>query len=207
MAPPAVSSLLAPPFCWGCRGPSSRREPLCRRCRATLRPASPGPALVGGVECWAAVAYEGAARELVRGLKFRGAQRLAAAMAARVTATAPEGFLAGTLVPVPLHPARLRRRGFNQAALLAAELGRRGGFEVSDCLERRGSAGTQARRRRGERIARPAEIRVRGAPPERVLLVDDVVTTGATLAACADALRKGGACGVRAVAFAKTLAR
>jgi ComF family protein len=140
-------------------------------------------------------------------------------MAAQIVANAPSALLAqapsepllgSTLVPVPLHPRRLRSRGYNQAAAIAEALARRAGLEVVDCLARTGAALTQVGRDRVERRAGPAgEIRVREAPavPRRVLLVDDVVTTGATLAACRASLVGSGAVEVAALAFARTLGR
>lgn len=164
------------------------------------------------------MAYSGPARALVSALKFRGAVGVADAMAAQIAANAPPWLLAGvTLVPVPLHPRRLRSRGYNQAAAIAAALADRTGRPVADCLLRRGPPVTQVGRHRAERRAGPAgsiEIRAgrspdRGLapPPGRVLLVDDVVTTGATLAACQNALREAGTSEFGAVVFARTLGR
>jgi ComF family protein len=164
------------------------------------------------MEAFAPLAYEGAARELVRALKYRGAAALASTMAAQIAANAPGEMLRAeaAFVPVPLHPARRRRRGFNQAALLAAALAERTGVAVEDCLERAGRGRAQVGRGRAERIAGPgADVRL--APgaraPPRAVLVDDVITTGATLAACARALRAGGCREVVALAYARTLAR
>ena len=226
-----LARLLAPPLCWGCGGPVGRDEPLCLDCRRTLRHLAPEPVDLAGIATWAPVAYEGAARELVRGLKFRGAMALADPMAALIVANAPEEFLprAGgdraeaeasatsrgpldarppALVPVPLHPARRRRRGFNQAEVLAQALARRTGIAVADRLTRRGPAGTQVGRPRPERLAAPPG-RIRAAVPirARAIVVDDVATTGSTLAACAQALRAAGAGETRAVTFARTLGR
>jgi predicted amidophosphoribosyltransferase len=120
------------------------------------------------------------------------------------------GRVAGrpVLVPVPLHPRRLRRRGYNQAALIAHALARRAGLEVADCLARSGSAATQVGRGRVERRAGPAGSVVLGAPaPDRAVLVDDVATTGATLAVCAAALRAAGSVDVAALVFARTIGR
>ena len=122
-----VASMLVPPLCWGCGGVARRREPLCAGCRRLLRRLGPDPVLLCGVPVWAPVAYSGPARDLVRALKFRGATAVADAMAAQIAANAPAALLAGVLVPVPLHPRRLRRRGYNQAALIADALARRAG--------------------------------------------------------------------------------
>jgi ComF family protein len=201
--------LLAPPLCWGCSGPARRGDALCRACRALLHRLSAEPVWLCGTRVWAPVAYSGPARDLVGALKFRGAVGVADAMAAQIAANAPSELLAGvTLVPVPLHARRLRSRGYNQAAAIAAALGRRAGLEVADFLVRTGPAATQVGRHREQRRAGPAgAIEVRGAVPARVLLVDDVVTTGATLAACRNALRAAGTSEIAAVVFARTLGR
>lgn len=208
--------MLVPPLCWGCGGLARRGEPLCARCRRLLRRLAPEPLTLGGVPTWAPLAYEGPARELVRALKFRGAARVSEAMAAQIAANAPAGLLGGTpagdarmLVPVPLQPARRRRRGYNQALLLAEALSARTALPVADCLERSGSAESQVGRGRSERRGGPpGAVSFQGAEaPERALLVDDVVTTGGTLAACAAALRAAGSGEVAALAFARTLGR
>jgi len=164
--------------------------------------------VLSGVTVWAPLAYAGPARDLVRALKFRGATAVADAMAAQMAANAPMSMLEGALVPVPLHPRRLRRRGYNQAALIADALSRRTGLEVADCLRRAGAAATQLGRDRRERRLGPVgSITVRAAAPARAVLVDDVATTGATLAACAAALRVAGPIEVAALVFARTIGR
>jgi ComF family protein len=218
-----LTRLLAPPLCWGCGCPARLDEPLCLGCRRTLRHLGREPVPLAGIEIWAPVAYEGAARELVRGLKFRGAIALADAMAALITANAPGEVLPRAvelpstepprsqpraLVPVPLHPARRRQRGFNQAGILAEALARRTGLAVADRLTRSGAAGTQVGRARPARLAAaPGSIQAHAPIPARAVLVDDVATTGSTLAACARALRAEGALEVRALTFARTLGR
>jgi ComF family protein len=117
---------------------------------------------------------------------------------------APAG--GSVLVPVPLGPARLRERGFNQSALLARELGRRWGLPVADALARvregpdqRGAPrSARTRQAAGAFAARPGL-----AAPRTAVLVDDVHTTGATLAACARALRRAGVERVGAVCVAR----
>lgn len=214
----ALGGVLAPPLCWGCGGPARRGEPLCSGCRGSLHRLASEPVWLSGVRVWAPLAYTGPARDLVRALKFRGALALADAMAAQMVANAPRGWLDGaTLVPVPLHPRRLRSRGYNQAAVIAHALARRAGLPVADCLVRTGPALTQVGRHRAERRAGPpGATTVRGAgvagprdpcAPARALLVDDVVTTGATLGACWAALAAAGSVEIAAVVFARTLGR
>jgi ComF family protein len=205
----ALLSIVAPPLCWSCQRDARPGEALCLGCRAALRWLGPEPVRLSGVEVWAPVAYEGPARELVRALKFRGASGVAEAMSAAVAAGVPPALLEGReLVPVPLHRAQQRRRGFNQAARLAEALGERAGLAVADCLERRGPVLTQVGRGAAERRAGPlGEVRAVGAAPARALLVDDVVTTGATLAACAAALRAAGSREIAAVAYCRTVGR
>jgi predicted amidophosphoribosyltransferase len=160
------------------------------------------------VPVWAAVSYEGAARALVRTLKFGGAVRLVDAMAAQMAANAPPGLLDdAALVAVPTHPHRLRTRGFDHADGLARVLHRRldaaflvGWLERVDAGARQVGAGRAGRRARGRMVVRAR----RGVPPV-VALVDDVHTTGATLDACARALREAGAERVVAITYTRTL--
>jgi ComF family protein len=203
-----LPSMLVPPLCWSCAGVARRGEPLCLGCLRLLRRLGPEPVVLSGVRAWAPVAYAGPARALVGALKFRGATGVADAMAAQMAANAPTSMLSDALVPVPLHPRRRRRRGYNQAALIAAALARRTGLEVADCLRRGGSAVTQVGRDRRERRLGPAgSIELRKAPPGPVVLVDDVATTGATLAACAAVLRAAGSLEVAGLVFARTIGR
>jgi ComF family protein len=197
---------VAPPDCAACGAWAGAAEPLCRVCRSQLQWL--GGEAVDGV--WAPVAYAGPARDVVATLKFRGAVRAADAMAAAIAAGAPPGWLdaGATLVPVPLHPVRRRGRGFNQAERIARAIARRTGLPVTNVLARAGPRATQMGRGRAERLAGIAgSIAPVGAAPPRAVLVDDVVTTGATLAACRAALHEGGALEVRAVAYARTPGR
>jgi ComF family protein len=209
--------LVAPPLCWGCGDAVRSGGPICGRCRAGLRWLEPRPVEAGGVPVWAPVAYDGAARALVAGLKFRGASGLADAMAAQVAAGAPAGWLEHpadrgppALVPVPLHPARQRRRGFNQAESLARAVAKRTGLPVARCLCRDGPRTPQVGRGRVERLSGVCgaiELRRGHESPARAIIVDDVITTGATVAACAAALRAAGGRELAAIAYARTPAR
>jgi predicted amidophosphoribosyltransferase len=129
-------------------------------------------------------------------------------MAAQMAATAPPGtWEAVALVPVPADPLRRRRRGIDHAGRLAAQLGPRCGLPVVRALERRPAlgGGRQAGRSRRARLRADVGVRTRGPAPATAVLVDDVHTSGATLHACALALREAGAASVRAVTYARTL--
>jgi predicted amidophosphoribosyltransferase len=218
-------SVLAPPSCHGCGGPvPAAREPLCPGCRVALpwlggrrceRCGLPGrcaggcPLAGGALECaWAPVAHDGPARALVHALKFRGALRVADLMAAQMAAGAPAGLLVApvVLVPVPTHPARVRRRGFDHAERLAGALSARTGRPALAALVRGGRATRQLGAGRSERrAAGRLAFEAREPAPGDAVLVDDVHTTGATLEACALALRRAGAHRVRAVTYARAL--
>src|SRR4051812_42507075 len=206
--------LLAPPLCAGCGASAGSLEPFCSACRAELRwLGRDAVEAAGGLRAWAPLAYEGPARGAVRALKFKGATRAAQAMAAQMAATAPPGWLEppAALVPVPLHPSRARRRGYNQAERLATALAERTRLPVHDCLERAGPRATQVGRDRAQRLSGiSGTVRLavaRAPPPPHAVLLDDVITTGATLAACAAVLRQHGSAHVVAVAYARTPGR
>ena len=173
-----------------------------------------------GLAVWAPVAYEGPAGELVKALKFHGATAIASEMAALIVANAPERMLAGgpapeallaagpALVPVPLHPGRRRSRAFNQAEAIAAAIAARTGLPLAVCLARAGPDRRQVGRGRAARLqGLSRSITATDRAPREAVLIDDVVTTGATLAACAAALRAAGSTDVRAVVFARTAGR
>ena len=175
---------------------------VCGRCRRGLSPFARGASLGP---------YDGALRVVIQELKYRGRQRAATQLAQRLDRErAVQDVLAGAdvLVPVPLHPRRRRERGFNQAELLAAELGRRTGLPVSSgALVRRtdtaSQAGLTAARRRAN-VTGAFAVRHRSRVAGRVIvLIDDVYTTGATARACAAALRAAGAGEVRLVTVAR----
>ena len=212
--------LLAPPLCAACRRPAPgqicgecmRGLPLlrghrCPRCALPRHRAGCPAAAAAFDRAWAPLAYEGTARALVRALKFRSALPLAGLMAAQMAANLPADLRRGVaFVAVPPHRGRLRRRGFDPAALLAAGLAERAGLPLAACLRRadRGRRQVGAGRVQRRSAGRFAAVTT-AAPPRAAVLVDDVHTTGATLDACARALKERGAEWVGAATYVRTL--
>ena len=155
---------------------------------------------------------ESSARELVHALKYQGWRSVGDVMAREMARRAIRAHRdADCVVPVPTSVRNRRRRGYNQAEVIASELARTLGIPLRDCLKRGRQTGTQtalnpAQRRANVmgafRLAEGGESVVGGA---RVLLVDDVLTTGATVLAAARALESGGPASLTAYAFARTV--
>lgn len=123
-------------------------------------------------------------------------------MAARIDWLAPESLLSGAIVPVPSSRLRAFGRGFDPAGEIAAALAERTRAPLCPCLSR-ADLGRQLGGRRAQRVGQPPHVRLRSEAPRSVLLVDDVMTTGATLSACARALRGGGSIRVAAITFTR----
>jgi ComF family protein len=156
--------------------------------------------------CVAVCGYDGAGVALVAALKFRGDRGVARWGAARIAAlvTGPAVGAVDAVTWVPTSSARRRRRGVDQAELLARAVGRATGLPVRPMLRRRPGP-AQAGRSAAERRAGPAFSTLpRVAAGRHILLVDDVVTTGASVAAAARALRAGGAVAVAVACLART---
>lgn len=202
----ALASHLVPSLCAACGRGCRSEATLCTRCSRRLGEAEPldGGGPPGLDRAWSSAAHEGVARDLVVALKFRRLLPVARTMAERIARLAPAAVLSGVVVPVPTAPLRALGRGFDPAGEIAATLAELTGLEVSHCLARRG-AGRQVGRSRPQRLGRPPRLCLRGEAPPSVLLVDDVLTTGATLTACARALRSGGAIRVAATTFTRRL--
>ena len=200
----ALATGLVPPLCAACGRGCRPEAVLCTRCSRRLAEAEPllGKGPPGFDRAWSSAPHEGVARDLVAALKFRHLLPVAGLMADRIHWLAPAQMLSGAVVPVPPAPPRLRRRGFDPAGELAAALAERLEAPLTPCLARRGGR-RQVGRRRAERLAHPPRVRVVADVPRSVMLVDDVLTTGATLTSCAQALRAAGAQRVVAVTFAR----
>jgi ComF family protein len=157
-------------------------------------------------------AYQGAARTAVLTLKFRSGRFLAPVMGELMREQLQlKPIRADIVVPVPLAPRRQRERGFNQALLLAEEVaGAVHGRVVRDALERQDRPAQQTLGGADRLTNLEGAFRCRAAASasiegQRVLVVDDVVTTGATISACARALTDAGAARITALAFARDL--
>lgn len=198
---------IAAPLCPCCGTPFATPVPEGLLCAACL--ANPP----GYRRARAALVYGGAARDLVLRLKRADRTDLAGGLA-NLMAQAGADLLAGAdcIAPVPLHRSRLWRRRYNQSALLAQALGRQCGLPVVvDLLQRMratpslGGLGRQQRQRALAGAIRLNPARARLAAGARVVLVDDVFTTGATVTACLRALHRGGAASVDVLTLSKVV--
>ena len=175
---------------------------LCEECRRRVRPFD---------RCRSAGIYDSALREAIHRVKFDGERTLGRCLGRWLARTLPgETAEADLIVPVPLHPRRARERGYNQSELLSEALAAASGIPHGVRLlakisptRSQATLGRQDRRRnlRGTfSLARREE-----ASRKRILLVDDIYTTGATVEECARVLRRGGAKSVKVVTLARTV--
>jgi predicted amidophosphoribosyltransferase len=186
-----LSHLVCVRGCVGCGAPGGD---ICPACTARLEPSASGRTPAGIDRVVVPWAYQGAGRSLVLRLKL-GATRSAAypLVVAMRRAAVRAGGLSGMVTWVPGKPADTRRRGFDHAELLAAGVASGLGLSCRGLLDRRRIPLDQAALSASDRRANLADaFRAPFSPPE-VVLVDDLMTTGATAEACAQALRAGGA--------------
>jgi ComF family protein len=207
-------------MCWECWSATSRVEPpFCDCC---------GDPVAGSIDhdfiCYAcsaespsfdaarsATRYDGVAGDALRQLKYEHAVWLAPDLAHILHLCAAAEYPGASfdmLVPVPLHHTRRRERGFNQSALLARELGRRISLPVHfGAVRRIRPTATQTHLTAKGRLSNVQNAfqptKRNGLTGRNVLLVDDVMTTGATVNACAKALKKGGAASVHVITVAR----
>ncbi len=171
--------------CVGCRDPSG---PVCPACAAGLEPV--GALVVDGLDgAWALVAYDGPGRDLVRALKYRNRRAAVGLLASAMARLVTEPPACVTWLPAT--PAHRRERGYDQAELLARRIGRDLAVPARRRLVRQ-SDRPQTGLDRAERLRGP-DLRARRPATGTVLVVDDVVTTGASLRAAAAVLRDAGA--------------
>lgn len=174
-------------------------SPLCFECAARTRDP------VDRIIAWGR--YRGTLEALIHALKYRGHHFLARDLSELlVEAWCRSAVGADLAIPVPMHPSRQRARGYNQAALLAGPFASRTGLEFAPALLKKSrNTPAQTTRKRAERLTGLRNVFMAGGSVSGrdVVLVDDVCTTGATLRACAAALRAGGAASVRAVVLAR----
>jgi len=206
---------LFPRWCIGC---GKEGEFLCSSCRQQLPRITPpvcprcGRPQSSGILCPNCVTWQ-AEIDGIRSheLKYRNLRALAVTLARLLHDYLVASPVPGeVLVPVPLHHKRLRERGYNQSSLLAHELGKLTNLPVvDDCLIRQRHMPPQARTssvdERRSNVAGAFACRDRRLRDKQVLLVDDVSTSGATLNACAEALKAGGASAVWGLVLAREI--
>ncbi len=218
---------LFPQWCVGC---GREGDFICYSCRRSLPPVIPplcprcGKPQPSGILCPGCVAwraridgirspfrFDGVMRQAIYQLKYRNLRALAALLAGLLNDYLSTNPVPGeVLVPVPLHQKRLRERGYNQSNLLAQELGKLTNLPVvSDCLIRQRHALPQVRTATmGERWSNVADAFTCGdhrLRDKQVLLIDDVSTSGATLDACAAALKAAGTSSVWGLVLAREI--
>jgi ComF family protein len=191
-------------FCVSCRTPFLNSFPLdfegrCALCRSGLR---------GFDAAYCYGSYEGALRELIHLYKYGRVRTLAKPLGALLAAALPREERFDAVTPVPLHWRRQWQRGFNQSELLARTMAARCGIPVVPALRRVRATLTQAglsntRRRQNVDTAFECRRGARALAGKRILLIDDVLTTGSTAAACARVLKRAGAAKVALLTVAR----
>ncbi len=220
-------NLLFPRWCVGC---GKEGELICTSCRSRLPrifgPLCPrcGRPQPNGILCPSCVSwqahvdgirspfrFEGVIRDAVHQLKYKNIRALASPLTQLLNDYLAANPLPGdVLIPVPLHQRRLRERGYNQSSLLARELGKLARLPIADdCLIRERFALPQARtatvEERLRNVADAFSCHDTGLKGKQVLLIDDVATSGATLDACAGALKAAGAGAVWGLTLAREI--
>ncbi|MBL7062257.1 MAG: ComF family protein [Dehalococcoidia bacterium] len=219
--------LLFPRWCVGC---GREGDFICQSCRQSLPRIMPplcpkcGRPQASAILCPSCVSwraeidgirspfrFDGVMRQAIHQLKYRNLRALAVPLAQLLNDYLTSNPVAGeVLVPVPLHQKRLMERGYNQSSLPAQELGKLTNLPVvDDCLARRRHAPPQARTstvdERRSNVANAFFCRDGRLQDKQVLLIDDVCTSGATLDACARALKEAGAISVWGLVLAREI--
>ena len=190
-------------YCAACRTPFANRAPLdeaglCALCRLGVN---------GFDQVYAFGAHEGTLRKLIHIFKFEGVETLRGPLGALLAQALPRETSFDAVVPMPLHWRRRWQRGFNQSELLAREVARRWHVPVADVVRRKKATAPQAgltSSQRRKNVQGAFEVKKgRRLKGMRLLLIDDVLTTGATASACARALKRAGASQVTLLALAR----
>ena len=190
-------------FCVTCRTPFQNRFPLdehgvCRLCRSGAR---------GFDAAYCFGAYEGTLRQLIHLFKYKRMKPLAKELSAQLARALPRDQRFDIVVPMPLHWRRHWQRGFNQSELLARATARRSGIRMVNAVRRTRATATQAglsNAKRRENVTGAFRVKNRRlVEGRRILLIDDVMTTGATASACALAMKRAGAKSVSLLALAR----
>ena len=223
----AALDLLFPKWCIGC---GKEGEFICHSCRECLVRVSPplcprcgkpqpSSTLCPGCLSWQATIdgirspfqFEGVIREAILQLKYKNLRALSETLAELLSDYLIANPLPGeVLVPVPIHRKRLRERGYNQSSLLAHKLGKLASLPVADnSLTRQRHALPQTQTKtvaeRRNNVAGAFTCRDQSLKDRQVLLIDDVATSGATLDACAAALKDAGATSVWGLTLAREI--
>src|SRR5918912_892239 len=184
------------PVCGRCGLPTAFATFICEECKNVD---------FGFASARAPLKYDGVGKKIVHVLKYRGYKRVVGRLAAPLMLQVLDNPRFDAVVPVPLHRSRLRKRGFNQAELLARGVAEKINATVSDTLKVVRSTRDQVELSAAQRRANVAgAYRVGGRLRGRILLVDDVFTTGATMSACAASLVRAGAQEVHALSLCRT---
>jgi ComF family protein len=226
----AALDFLFPRFCVGCGKEGSFvcdscqaelpriQPPVCQKCGQPL-PGSSVQSLCSNCLNWepaidgirSPFRFEGTIRKAVHEFKYRNLRAAAGQLAGYLAECLRENNISyDVIVPVPLHPRRLRERGYNQSLLLAAELSKLTGFPVNDsCLARKiynvPQAKTGSVEERRQNVIGIFSCVTEDLHKKKVLLIDDVTTSGATLNACAATLKNGGAGAVWGLTLAREI--
>ena len=195
--------LSADAFCVQCHAPFYSESALdldgrCRLCRSGLTQFD---------ALYCVGAYEGRLRELIHLFKYESMERLGKPLGAFLRAGLPREAVFDVMTPMPIHPQRMRERGFNQAEVLAKEVAKVSQVQLKTLVKRRrntakqaGLSGKQRRVNVNDAFVVTDPELIRG---KRILLVDDVLTTGASANACALTLKRAGASYVAILALAR----
>ncbi len=219
-----VISLLFPRLCYGCGNHLMRNETLiCTECFVLiprtnfhLKPDNPVAHLFWGrcrIEKAAAFSFytrDSRIRKLIHHLKYSGIREIGPELGKIYARTLKEsGFFQGVdlIIPVPLHPSKKKKRGFNQAELISEGISFISGIPMdTESMERRKATGTQTKKSRYDRWANVEDIfrinNMAALTGKHILLVDDVITTGSTVEACANEILRAEDTRVSVIALA-----